>query len=88
MGSGLGAFLFCALKGKKGMSTTELRAAAERGINRLMTVEELADQWGESRWQIYDLCRRGLIPHIRLGKAIRFDPVVIAEFVRQGGTAA
>lgn len=37
--------------------------------------------------RIYDMCRKGIFPHIRFGRRIRFDPNQIEEWIRNGGKA-
>lgn len=54
-------------------------------MQKLLTVKALAHRLGLSETRIYDLARQGLIPSVRLGRQIRFDPVALEEFVRSGG---
>jgi hypothetical protein len=37
--------------------------------------------------RVYALAREGIIPSIRLGRSIRFDPAQIAAFIANGGKA-
>ena len=37
--------------------------------------------------QVYQACRDGLLPHVRLGRRIRFSPESIMEWVANGGAA-
>ena len=55
-------------------------------LPRLLTAEELAAQIGLSRFRLYELCRGGLIPHVRVGRSIWFDPKAVAEWIAAGGT--
>ena len=58
-------------------------------IPRLRTAAELSARLhGVSRQRLYQLAAAGQIPHVRLGRAIRFADSAIVEWVRQGGTAA
>tara|TARA_Y100000114_G_C11755610_1_gene326695 strand:+ start:1708 stop:2025 length:318 start_codon:yes stop_codon:yes gene_type:complete len=41
--------------------------------NKLLSVNEMAEYLGVSERSVYDLCRAQEIPHIRVGRAIRFD---------------
>jgi excisionase family DNA binding protein len=59
------------------------RAVAEKLI-RADAVAELLDV---DRYRVYELAREGNLPHVRLGRAVRFDPVAIREWIAQGGTA-
>ena len=56
-------------------------------IPRLLTTCELASITGIARWRLYELTRAGVIPHVRLGRSVRFDPETVAEWLRAGGTA-
>jgi excisionase family DNA binding protein len=47
-----------------------------------LTVPELADLLGFSRTTMYDMVARGVIPYIKIGTSIRFDPVAVARWVR------
>lgn len=42
-------------------------------VKRLMNVEEFASAVGLSQSAIYKLIEKGKLPHIRVGKAIRFS---------------
>jgi len=54
---------------------------------RLLTASELASQLGLSRFRLYELCREGMIPHVRLGRSVRFQPKAVSEWLGSGGTA-
>jgi len=49
----------------------------------LWTVKEAAVQLGTTVHSIYKLTERRQIPHLRIGKRIRFDPVVIAAWLKE-----
>ena len=38
-----------------------------------------------SKYRVYDYARRGIIPCVRIGRLIRFDPRAIDELKRSGG---
>ena len=38
-----------------------------------------------SRARAYELARRGVIPCVRIGKLVRFDPLAIDQYKRAGG---
>jgi excisionase family DNA binding protein len=38
-----------------------------------------------STGRLYELVRLRLIPHVRLGKQVRFDQAAVEEFIRTGG---
>jgi excisionase family DNA binding protein len=60
---------------------------------KLLTVKMVAEQAGVSPGLIYELCARGVLPHVRLGRpgrrgTIRIDPDELAAFLagmRGGG---
>ena len=51
----------------------------------LERVDWVAEILGVRKHRVYELAREGLIPCVRLGRQVRFDPQTIAEFVRCGG---
>lgn len=57
-------------------------------IHRLLDAEELATQLGESKQTVYALAREKGLPCIRFGRAIRFDPFAVREWLQSGGTAS
>jgi excisionase family DNA binding protein len=36
--------------------------------------------------RVYELVRLGLLPAVKFGRTVRFDPAALAAFVAQGGT--
>lgn len=54
---------------------------------RLVDVEYPKERLGEPEWRIYELCRKGLIPHVRIGRRVKFDPQAIEEWISKGGAA-
>lgn len=50
-------------------------------------VEEAAQFLGVSRARAYELARLGIVPCIRLGKTVLFDPEQLAAFMSNGGKA-
>lgn len=52
----------------------------------LQGVEYPVRRTGLPDHRVYELCRKGLIPHVRLGRRIRFDPDQIEVWIREGGT--
>ena len=39
----------------------------------------------KSKWRVYDYARRGIIPCVRIGRLIRFDPRAIDRLKRSDG---
>lgn len=52
---------------------------------KLLTVPEVAPILRVSEARAYELARDGLLPVVRLGRQVRVDPDVLAEWIRQGG---
>ena len=59
------------------------RVDALLGIDRMLSVRELSAVMGISGKQVYALAGRGAIPHYRIGRAVRFDPMEVAEWLRE-----
>ena len=55
-------------------------------LPRLATAAEIAEQTGIPRQRVYELARDGAMPHVRLGRAMRFDPERIRAWLSSGGT--
>jgi len=53
-----------------------------------LTAPEFADLLGVGKTKIYDLAKRGGIPHYRVAGSIRFDPATTAAWLRQHELAA
>ncbi len=47
------------------------------------TVPQFAEKWGLARTTVYDQCAKGLIPHIRLGTAIRIPHRVSEKLLEE-----
>jgi excisionase family DNA binding protein len=47
-----------------------------------LTAPELAELLGFGKTTIYDLAKRGGIPHYRMAGSIRFDPATTAAWLR------
>ena len=56
-------------------------------LTRLMTAEQVAEVTGIPLSRIYELSRNEEMPHARLGRALRYDPRHVAEWLASGGTA-
>ena len=39
-----------------------------------------------SRGRVYELVRQGILPHVRLGRQVRFDERAIHRFIETGGS--
>jgi excisionase family DNA binding protein len=52
-----------------------------RGRLTAMTVEEVAELLHVSERHVYKLVQDGILPHFKVGKAVRFDPDKIADWL-------
>lgn len=52
-------------------------------IREVETVEELAQRWKVRKSWIYERTRKGLLPFIRIGRYIRFEPEKVDQFFRE-----
>jgi excisionase family DNA binding protein len=48
---------------------------------RLLSVRQVAERLGVSTSTIYDLCRKGRLPHVRVSNAIRVAPAALEDLV-------
>lgn len=44
-----------------------------------------AEKLNISRARVYDLVRKNVLPHVKLGKQIKFDPLRLEAFINEGG---
>ena len=70
------------------MPTPKLSSSVSRSIEPLWDARELAQRLGIHRTRLYALVRTGRIPHVRIGRAIRFDPASIQAWEQSGGWAS
>lgn len=52
----------------------------------LIQANEAAARLGVSLQRIYELTRLGLVPAVRLGRSIRFDPQQLEAYISDGGS--
>jgi excisionase family DNA binding protein len=57
-----------------------------QNLPKLLTADEVAESVGLPKPTVYDLARRNIIPCIRAGKAVRFHPQRIKEWLDSGGS--
>jgi len=67
----------------KDSGVNELVGIRERlaAFDRAITAAELATLLAVQPDMLYKLARKGSIPHIRIGTAVRFDPARIADWI-------
>jgi len=54
---------------------------------KLVNADAVAECLGVSRARVFELVRLKLLPCIRLGRQLRFDPMVIDAWIASGGKA-
>ena len=75
---------------KRGRNTPESAAAADL-VRRLqerstaLKARDLAQLFGVTQQHIYKLAAKGGIPSFRVGAAVRFDPSVVADWLKRKG---
>lgn len=58
-------------------------------MGNLKNAEWLTEKLGlSSEQRAYALARENIVPSVRIGRLVRFDPVRIEEFIRAGGNAS
>lgn len=72
----------------KSERTAEQGTTTEETIElpKLLTAEPLAKAVNVSTSRIYQLARDGVIPCVRIGRQVRFDPARVAGWIEQGGS--
>jgi len=55
-------------------------------LPRLMTAQDVARDTGIPLARVYELARDGDLPHVRLGRALRFDAEAVRRWLAAGGT--
>lgn len=58
----------------------------ERLPERLFLASEVAAGLNVSKARVYELARTKMIPCIRLGRALRFDPDALRRWMDEGGS--
>jgi len=53
------------------------------GVAKLMSVEDVCDYLGVSRYFVYDQVRLGVLPCARIARQLRFRPADIETFVER-----
>ena len=60
--------------------------ADSTSLPRLLSAQDVSDATGLPKWRVYELTRSDDIPHVRLGRAVRYSAQALAEWIDQGGT--
>ena len=67
------------------MPTPNLSSSVSHSVEPLWDARELAQRLGIHRTRLYLLVRTGRIPHLRIGRGVRFDPAAIRAWEQSGG---
>jgi excisionase family DNA binding protein len=54
-------------------------------FSQLLTASELATRLRISPARLYELVRQGLVPVVRIGRQVRFDPAAVEAWIAGGG---
>ncbi len=54
-------------------------------LERLLVAEEVAEMLRVSKDRVYELVRTGQIPHLRMGRQVRFSEQVLRDWISRGG---
>lgn len=57
-------------------------------LPRLLNAAEVEAATGIPKWRLYELVRTEAIPHVHLGRAVRFSPQALSDWLDAGGTAS
>ena len=55
-------------------------------LPKLLTVREVSQAINLPTHRLYELCRLAAIPHVRLGRTVRFNATALADWLDAGGT--
>lgn len=53
----------------------------------LLNAKQLSELLQVRPHRVYELVRQNLVPHVKLGKQVRFSPDAIADWIREGGSS-
>ena len=54
----------------------------------MLTAQAVAEILAVSQHRVYELTRRGVLPHTRIGRQVRYDPERLRAWIDAGGTEA
>lgn len=52
----------------------------------ILNVDDVAKLLKMEKFQVYRYTREGVLPAVRIGRALRFSRVAIDEWIKRGGT--
>lgn len=67
--------------GPFGIPLVSSSRGAAAGLERLLTVREVASTLGVATSTVYQLCALGKLPHVRICNAIRIESIAVSKFV-------
>ncbi len=53
---------------------------------RLLTAKQVSELLLVAEQRVHDMGRKNLIPHLKLGRQVRFDPHQLEQWLASGGT--
>jgi len=54
-----------------------------RGLGQALTVTQVAELLQVSERHVYHLVQSGVMPHFKVGKAVRFDPDTLGDWLQK-----
>lgn len=69
------------------LAVTGNESTAARKPRKLTSAEPVAEMLGVKVHRVYDLARQDLIPHVKLGRQVRFDLEKVEAWLEAGGQA-
>lgn len=52
---------------------------------KLREADYAAERLGLTKPAVWKLCRKGVLPHIRIGRKVLFEPTVLEAWIQAGG---
>ena len=54
-------------------------------VEQLLIAEEVATILRVQKWRVYEMVRMNIIPHIKMGRQIRFSESALRDWISRGG---
>lgn len=58
----------------------------DAGVPQLLTARELGERLRLPTARIYELAREDVLPHVRIGRQIRFEAAAVGAWIQRGGS--
>lgn len=52
-------------------------------VQNVVTAKQLSKELSISKWLVYELTKQNKLPHIKLGKSIRYDLKIVFDFLNK-----